>query len=155
MIMWPFFITSITYIITPQNIDISSWITLCMIICPYHLGPTSTLYNHREPSEVFCLGFADSCLILLSVSRNHKHVPGTFFSVRTGEVKLFLCMPLRHVGGVDLNFHPFVNLSLHVCDSLASGFDLFTPGEIYSGMDWKSGLVGPRVVWLQLGAKKS
>jgi hypothetical protein len=33
---------------------------------------------------------------------------------------------------VDLNFHPFVNLSLHVCDFLASGRGLFYPcGKIF------------------------
>jgi hypothetical protein len=34
--------------------------------------------------------------------------------------------------GVDLNFHTFINLSLHVCDSLASGCGLFYPcGKIF------------------------
>jgi len=80
-----FFLT-ITYIITSQNIDISYRITLCMIIFPYHLDPTYTLYNYREPNEVFCLGFADSWLILIAVSRNHRQVPYSVLSVRTGEV---------------------------------------------------------------------
>lgn len=67
---------------------------------------------------------------------------------------------IKAYGGVDLrvNLHPFVNLSLHVCDPLALGYGLFYPcGKVFRVFRYplKKRLGGSQGGLVAVGGKKS
>lgn len=77
-------------------------------------------------------------------------------SFQSVQVKLVIPMhAIKVYGGVDLNFHPVVNLSLHLCDPLASESGLFYPWRKIFRYGLKKRLGGSQGGMVAVGGKKS
>ena len=77
------------------------------------------------------------------------YIPSVTFYLPTCKVKLSLCMPWMHMGGVEKELHQFLSSTLEWGEWLPSRCGRFTPGGATPSIHWIGVCVGPRTWTLE------